>query len=210
MVKNPPASAGDVGSIPGSGRSSGKGNGNPLKFSCLRNSMDRGAWRATGHGIAKRQTMTERLTLYSPIAMLPLPASLFPLVTKFVFPVCESALKLSFVPCSWLLQPFQKHARGFLNFPITSFCWILPFIVVFHFVLLLPPHHCLTANCFPLIIILTSAYCKNYKTQAWALPPPKTKIPHPSYDVCFCFLPQWQQVGGHFQRLPERLGQGNF
>ena len=47
MVKNPPANAGDagdVGSIPGLGRSSGEGNGNPLQYSCLENSMDRGAW----------------------------------------------------------------------------------------------------------------------------------------------------------------------
>ena len=49
VVKNPPANAGDVrdmGLIPGSGRSSGGGNGNPLQYSCLENSMDRGAWWA--------------------------------------------------------------------------------------------------------------------------------------------------------------------
>ena len=43
MAKNPPANAGDVGSIPGSGRSPGGGNGNPLQYSCLGNPMDRGA-----------------------------------------------------------------------------------------------------------------------------------------------------------------------
>ena len=53
VVKNPPANAGDAGSIPGSGRSPGGGNGNPLQYSCMENSMDRGAWRATVHGIAK-------------------------------------------------------------------------------------------------------------------------------------------------------------
>ena len=42
--------------IPGSGRSPGEGNGNPLQYSCLENSMDRGAWRATVHGVAKSQT----------------------------------------------------------------------------------------------------------------------------------------------------------
>ena len=50
VVKNPPANAGstrDVGSIPGSGRSSGVGNGNLLQYSCLENSMDRGVWQAT-------------------------------------------------------------------------------------------------------------------------------------------------------------------
>ena len=44
MVKNWPASVGDVGSISGSGRSPGRGNGNPLQYSCLENSTDRGAW----------------------------------------------------------------------------------------------------------------------------------------------------------------------
>ena len=54
MVKNPFASAGDIGSIPGSGRSSGEGNGNPLQYSCLGNTRDRGALRATVHGGHKR------------------------------------------------------------------------------------------------------------------------------------------------------------
>ena len=44
MVKNPPANAGDVGSIPGSVRSPVEGNGNPLQYSCLENPMDKGAW----------------------------------------------------------------------------------------------------------------------------------------------------------------------
>ena len=59
VIKNPPADAGsarDVGLIPGLGRSPGKGNGNPLQYSCLENSMDRGAWWATVHGDAKSQT----------------------------------------------------------------------------------------------------------------------------------------------------------
>ena len=49
-------SAGDLGLIPGSGRSPGEGNGNPLQYSCLENSMDRGAWYATVHGVAKSRT----------------------------------------------------------------------------------------------------------------------------------------------------------
>ena len=48
--------AGDPGSIPGLGRSSGEGNGNPLQYFCLENPMDRGAWQATVHGVAKSQT----------------------------------------------------------------------------------------------------------------------------------------------------------
>ena len=56
MVKDLPVNAGDrkdAGSIPGLGRSSGVGNGNPLQYSCLGNPMDRGAWWATVHGVAK-------------------------------------------------------------------------------------------------------------------------------------------------------------
>ena len=56
MVKNLPASAGDVGSVPGSGRSPGEGNGKPLQYSYLENSMDRGAWLAAVHGVEKNQT----------------------------------------------------------------------------------------------------------------------------------------------------------
>ena len=59
VVKNPPANAGDmrdVGSIPGLGRSSGGGHGNPLQYSCLGNSMDREAWWATVHEVVKSQT----------------------------------------------------------------------------------------------------------------------------------------------------------
>ena len=57
VVMNPPASAGDAGLIPGLGRSPGEGNGNPLQYSCLGNPMDRGAWRATVHGVAKESDL---------------------------------------------------------------------------------------------------------------------------------------------------------
>ena len=53
MVKNPPAKAGDVGSIPELGRSPGEGNSNLLQCSCLGNPIDRGAWRATACGVTK-------------------------------------------------------------------------------------------------------------------------------------------------------------
>ena len=51
MVKNLPSSTGDAGSIPGSIRSPGDGNGNPLQYSCLENPTDRGAWQPTVHGV---------------------------------------------------------------------------------------------------------------------------------------------------------------
>ena len=54
VVKNPPANAGDVGSIPGLGRSPGEGNGNPVQYSCLGNPMDRGGWQATAREDCKR------------------------------------------------------------------------------------------------------------------------------------------------------------
>ena len=59
MVKNLPAKAGDIrepGSIPGSGRSPGGGHGNPLQYSYMKNPMDRGAWRAMVHRVAKSDT----------------------------------------------------------------------------------------------------------------------------------------------------------
>ena len=56
MFKTLPANAGDEGLIPGLGRFPGGGNGNPLQYSCVENSMDRGAWRVTVHGVTKSQT----------------------------------------------------------------------------------------------------------------------------------------------------------
>ena len=58
MVKNLTANAGGVGLIPGSGRSPGGGNGNSLHYSCLGNPMDREAWWATLHGVAKESDVT--------------------------------------------------------------------------------------------------------------------------------------------------------
>ena len=53
VVNNLPANAGDPGSIPGSERSAGEGNGNPLQYSCMGNPMDRGLWWVTVHGVIK-------------------------------------------------------------------------------------------------------------------------------------------------------------
>ena len=65
MVKNLPAKAGDtrdVGSIPGSGRSPGGGNGNPLQYACLENLVDGGPWWATVHGVTKSWTRLKQLS----------------------------------------------------------------------------------------------------------------------------------------------------
>ena len=64
--------AGDPGSIPGSGRSPGEGNGNPLQYSCLENPMDRGAWQATVHRVAKSRT---RLSHFTSLHFFPFPDS---------------------------------------------------------------------------------------------------------------------------------------
>ena len=61
-VKASACSVGDLGSIPGSGRSPGEGNGNPLQYSCLENPMDRGIWWATVHGVTKSRTRLSDFT----------------------------------------------------------------------------------------------------------------------------------------------------
>ena len=68
VVKNLPANAGDirdVGSIPGSGRFPRAGHGNPIQYSCLENPMDRGAWWATVHRVAKSQTQLKQLSMHT-------------------------------------------------------------------------------------------------------------------------------------------------
>ena len=68
VVKNPPANAGDMGLIPGPGRSPTEENGNPLQYSCLENSMDSGAWWASVHNVAKSD-MTERIHHCQPLKL---------------------------------------------------------------------------------------------------------------------------------------------
>ena len=68
-VKNPLANAGSVGSIPGLGRSSGGGHGNPLQYSYLENPTDRGAWWATVHGITRvEHDLATKVPPYNPLA----------------------------------------------------------------------------------------------------------------------------------------------
>ena len=68
VIKNPPTNAGDVrdaGSMPGSGRSPGEGNGNPPQYSCLEKPMDRGAWQPTVHGVTKSRTRLKLLSTHA-------------------------------------------------------------------------------------------------------------------------------------------------
>ena len=67
MAKNLPTNvrdSRDTGSIPGSGRFSGGGNGNPFQYSCLKSPIDRGAWQATVHGVTKESDTTEQLSTH--------------------------------------------------------------------------------------------------------------------------------------------------
>ena len=87
MVKNPPANAEDtrdVGSIPGSGRSPGVGNGNLLQYSCLENPMDRAAWQATVHSVTESD-MTEYIHIIKNISGL-CPQFLADLLKSLKFP----------------------------------------------------------------------------------------------------------------------------
>ena len=73
MVKNPPVNAGDIrdaGLIPRLGRSPGGGYGNPLQYSCLENTMDRGAWWATVHGVSKSQTRLSNFQFHQALRMI--------------------------------------------------------------------------------------------------------------------------------------------
>ena len=74
MIKNLPANARDSGSILGSGRFPGGGNGNPLWYSCLENPMDREAWQVSVHGVAKSQT---QLSDWVPMQTLSLQLNFF-------------------------------------------------------------------------------------------------------------------------------------
>ena len=67
--KESACNAGDTGSIPGSGRSPGKGQGNSLQYSCLKNPKDKGAWQATVHGLAKNQTQLKLLSTHACICV---------------------------------------------------------------------------------------------------------------------------------------------
>ena len=70
MAKNLPANTGDLGSVPELGRSLGGGHGNTLQYSCLENPMDRGAWRATVHGVAKSRTHLSKDTILAKLGQL--------------------------------------------------------------------------------------------------------------------------------------------
>ena len=98
VVKNPSVNAGDAGDrgcIPGSGSSPGEGNGNPVQYSHLENSMDREVWQATVHGITKSQTWLSHRALTGRCKSLGSLKSFFPCASQLLGPVsCVSFLRV--------------------------------------------------------------------------------------------------------------------
>ena len=132
MVKNLPANAGnirDTGSIPGLGRSSGEGNGNPPQYSCLEDPVDRGAWWATVHRIAKSWTQLRQLSTHTPIPTLT--HAFIPTLThtyQYVSPLPQPAMALT-------PQSFSSPCKT----PVTQktdllYCPTVPWGYVFCFV----------------------------------------------------------------------------
>ena len=116
VVKNPPASAGDSGSITRLGRSPGEGNGNPLQYSCLGNPMDRGAWQATVRGATKSWAQL------SDWAYTPKPVGQM-LTGTLCFRAAHSQLRKQ--NQGWNREGGRRdlHTGGNMGKPITDSCW---------------------------------------------------------------------------------------
>ena len=116
LVKNPRANAEDTrrGFAPGVGRSPGGGNGNPLQYSCLENPMDRGAWRATVHGVIKSQTW---LNMHAQKFCACLPLSLPPHTSvSLSISGCVSTW-IPFFLCVYLSTSLYSRQLSALSFP---------------------------------------------------------------------------------------------
>ena len=151
---------GDLGSIPGSGTSPGEGNGNPLQYSCLENPMDRGAWYATVHGVAKSQTRLSDFTFtFHSNHYYSLSLSCLGLVCSFLFP---SALKVKLLILdlySFLIQAFYNY-----EFPSKYYFSLVCCIFIFihlNLVLISPVTssliHCLLQN-FHMLVSLPNFF----------------------------------------------------
>ena len=139
--KESTCNAGDLGSIPGSGRSPGEGNGNPLQYSCLENPMDRGAWRAADHRVAKNQTLLSihalRLT-HAPILHIQ---------SHFVSPSIHWwTLELLFLLA--IVIPLWTWVHRYLSpyFQFFGVQRIVPLQLLFFFFLAVPGLHCSTQD----------------------------------------------------------------
>ena len=134
VVKNPPANAGDSGSVSGLGRSSGEGNGNPLQYSCLENPMDRGAWWAT------ESYLTEGLSMHAVdfMAEQKIRKRRKSRRTFNFFLQCIHWRNLyQLFHCLWVLKflPFQRNPSPFLECDHQALQWLLlaePLITCVH------------------------------------------------------------------------------
>ena len=104
--------AGDLGSIPGSGRSPGEGNGNPLQYSCLENPMDWGAWWATIHGVAKSRTWLSNFTF-----------TFFHVCIGFNIQKTQRGLMTPFCPDISVIQFLQRRQFRYLLFTNNRYKW---------------------------------------------------------------------------------------
>ena len=98
---------GDRGLIPGLGRSKG-GNGNPFQYSCLNNPMDRGAWRATVHGLTKVLDMTEQINTQISFTIVKVKTDIFFLFQHLPIALSEAGCFLSFLAHSSTKEPFSR------------------------------------------------------------------------------------------------------
>ena len=123
-VKNPPTSAGDVsdmGSIPGSGRSSGGGYSNPLQYSCLENLMDRGAWWATIHRVTQSQTQLKWLSTAQQTTFC-----------SFSLHCGEKAMTTHSSTLAWRI-PWTEEPGRLQSMGSQSLTWLSNFTFTFHF-----------------------------------------------------------------------------
>ena len=125
MVKNPSANAGDVrdtGSIPGSQRSPGEGNGNPLQYSCPENPTDRGAWWATVHRVAQSQTRLKQLGMH--VGIQGASGASDPVARLCILALCPSlALPLCFSPFTLCSSPHRLDGRHPYGLAAYQFFW---------------------------------------------------------------------------------------
>ena len=123
VVKKLPANAGDVrdmGLALGSGRFPGGGHGNPLQCSCLENAMDRGAWRATVHGVAKSWIRLKRLSMHARISLIYITASFSCLAKWFSHTYAYLSVLSHILSHFRLLQNIEYSSLHYVIGP----CWL--------------------------------------------------------------------------------------
>ena len=133
-VKNPPANSGDIrdmGSIPGLGRSPGEGHGNPLQYSCLENPIDRGAWWATVHRVAKSQTKLKRLSTHTEKQLM------FVCLSWAEVKGNSPYIRLPSLPTPTASSRVSKNTLNFNHY--NPSCQAIKYTFIFYTTLIIPP-----------------------------------------------------------------------